>query len=134
MGFQIWIRCNKPKNKNNSDKKNFWTIYTDTDVLNEDDNLKQLFKVNPVVGRSFVTAINLLIYTKAFTVLNETRKLACYCGVALFEYSSGTRIRGKTKVHCTTVLYLAITQHQQQLPRYYDIGRHDLTGCGNVAD
>lgn len=31
--------------------------------------------------------------------MNDSRKLACYCGVASFGYSSGTSIRGKTKVH-----------------------------------
>lgn len=31
--------------------------------------------------------------------MNDSRKLACYCGVAPFGYSSGTSIRGKTKVH-----------------------------------
>jgi transposase len=70
------------------------------EIVNEDENLKQLFKlVTSVVGIGFVTAINLLVYTNGFTVLKDTRKLACYCGVAPFEYSSGTSIRGKTKVH-----------------------------------
>jgi len=31
--------------------------------------------------------------------MNDARKLACYCGVAPFEYSSGTSIKGKTRVH-----------------------------------
>ena len=70
------------------------------EIVNEDENLKQLFKlVTSVVGIGFVTAINLLVYTNGFTVLKDTRKLACYCGVAPFEYSSGSSIRGKTKVH-----------------------------------
>lgn len=29
---------------------------------------------------------------------NDRRKLACYAGVAPFEYSSGTSVRGKTRV------------------------------------
>lgn len=70
------------------------------EIVNEDEHLKQLFKiVTSVVGIGFVTAINLLVYTNGFTVLKDTRKLACYCGVAPFEYSSGSSIRGKTKVH-----------------------------------
>ena len=52
-----------------------------------------------VVGIGFVTAINLIIHTNGFTEMKETRALACYCGVAPFEYSSGTSIKGKTKVH-----------------------------------
>ena len=70
------------------------------DVVNEDDNLKLLYKlVTSVVGIGFVTAINLLIHTNGFTMMKDVRKLACYCGVAPFEYSSGTSIRGKTRVH-----------------------------------
>lgn len=70
------------------------------DIVNEDENLKQLYKlITSVVGIGFVTAINLLVYTNGFTVLKDTRKLACYCGVAPFEYSSGSSVRGKTKVH-----------------------------------
>jgi len=70
------------------------------EIVNEDENLKQLFKViTSVVGIGFVTAINLLVHTNGFAVLKDARKLACYCGVAPFEYSSGSSIRGKTKVH-----------------------------------
>lgn len=70
------------------------------EIVNEDENLKRLFSIiTSVVGIGFVTAINLLIYTNGFTQLRDARKLACYCGVAPFEYSSGTSIRGKTRVH-----------------------------------
>ena len=70
------------------------------DIINQDENLKQLFTlITSVVGIGFVTAINLLVYTGGFTQLKDARKLACYCGVAPFEYSSGSSIRGKTKVH-----------------------------------
>jgi transposase len=70
------------------------------DTVNEDDNLKMLYKlITSVVGIGFVTAINLLVHTNAFTMLKDTRKLACYYGVAPFEYSSGSSVRGKTKVH-----------------------------------
>lgn len=69
-------------------------------IINEDDNLNVLYKiVTSVVGIGFVTAVNLLVHTNGFTMLKDTRKLACYCGVAPFEYSSGTSVRGKTKVH-----------------------------------
>lgn len=70
------------------------------DVINEDDNLKKLYKlITSVIGTGFVTAINLMIHTNGFTILKDTRKLACYCRVAPFEYSSGSSIRGRTKVH-----------------------------------
>jgi transposase len=70
------------------------------DVINEDDNLKLLYKlITSVVGIGFVTAINLIVHTNGFTMMKDARKLACYCGVAPFEYSSGSSVRGKTKVH-----------------------------------
>jgi transposase len=69
-------------------------------IVNEDENLRQLYRIiTSVVGIGFVTAINLLVHTNAFSVMNDSRKLACYCGVAPFEYSSGTSIRSKSRVH-----------------------------------
>ena len=86
------------------------------DVVNGDENLKQLYKlITSVVGIGFVTAINLIVYTNAFTVLKDTRKLACYCGVAPFEYSSGSSIRGKTKVHYMANKKLKCNLHMASL-------------------
>lgn len=86
------------------------------DIVNEDDNLKLLYKlITSVVGIGFVTAINLLIHTNGFTVLRDTRKLACYCGVAPFEYSSGSSIRGKTKVHYMANKKLKCNLHMASL-------------------
>jgi transposase len=50
----------------------------------------------PAVGR--MTALSLILYTRNFTLFNDARKLACYCGVAPFEFSSGSSIKGRTKV------------------------------------
>lgn len=70
------------------------------ELINKSEKLVIKYKrATSVVGIGFVTAVNLLIYTQGFTVMNDVRKLACYCGVAPFEYSSGTSVRGKTKVH-----------------------------------
>ena len=86
------------------------------DIVNEDENLKLLFKiVTSVVGIGFVTAINLLVHTNGFTVLKDTRKLACYCGVAPFEYSSGSSVRGKTKVHYMANKKLKCNLHMASL-------------------
>jgi len=86
------------------------------DIVNEDENLKQLYRlITSVVGIGFVTAINLMIYTKGFTILKDTRKLACYCGVAPFEYSSGSSVRGKTKVHFMANKKLKCNLHMASL-------------------
>jgi transposase len=87
-----------------------------TEIIDEDENLKKLYKlVTSVVGIGFVTAINLLVYTNGFTVMRDARKLACYCGVAPFEYSSGSSIRGRTKVHFMANKKLKCNLHMASL-------------------
>ena len=86
------------------------------DIVNEDEKLKLLYKlVTSVVGIGFVTAINLLVHTNGFTILKDARKLACYCGVAPFEYSSGSSVRGKTKVHYMANKKLKCNLHMASL-------------------
>ena len=86
------------------------------DIVNEDDNLKLLFKlITSVIGIGFVTATNLLIHTNGFTMMKDARKLACYCGVAPFEYSSGSSVRGKTKVHYMANKKLKCNLHMASL-------------------
>ncbi len=86
------------------------------DIVNEDDNLKLLYKlITSVVGIGFVTAINLLVHTNGFTMMKDVRKLACYCGVAPFEYSSGSSVRGKTKVHYMANKKLKCNLHMASL-------------------
>ncbi len=68
-------------------------------LMKKDESLNHLFTlVTSVVGIGFVTATNLIIHTNQFTVMNDSRKLACFCGVAPFAHQSGTSIRGKTRV------------------------------------
>ena len=69
-------------------------------LINKDESLRKLYMlVTSVVGIGFVTAVNLIIHTNEFTALKDSRKLACYCGVAPFPYQSGSSIKGRTKVH-----------------------------------
>jgi transposase len=49
-------------------------------------------------GIGFVSAVALLIATDNFTRFDDHRKFACYCGVAPFTHTSGSSIRGKTRV------------------------------------
>lgn len=49
-------------------------------------------------GIGFVSAAALLIATENFTRFDDHRKFACYCGVAPFTHTSGSSIRGKTRV------------------------------------
>jgi transposase len=51
-----------------------------------------------VIGVGFATAVHMLIATENFTRFADVGKFICYCGVAPFEHSSGTSIRGKARV------------------------------------
>jgi len=65
----------------------------------KDDELKQKYDLlTSIKGVGKVLAISLLVYTQGFTRMDDPRKLACYCGVAPFEYRSGTSVMGRTGV------------------------------------
>lgn len=49
-------------------------------------------------GIGFVCAISILTATENFSRFDDHRKFACYCGVAPFTHTSGSSIRGKTRV------------------------------------
>ncbi|MFT3919100.1 transposase [Cloacibacterium sp.] len=45
------------------------------------------------------TSLYLIIATKGFAAFENWRKFACHSGVAPFEYSSRSSVKGKTKVN-----------------------------------
>ena len=87
----------------------------------------ELAKSVPGVGPQ--TAINLIVTTRCFSTFDDWRKLACYAGIAPFEYSSGTSIRGKTKVSSMgnkklksllNMAALSAKKYDKQLHDYYE--------------
>lgn len=67
--------------------------------IDQDEELKVNYElITSVVGIGFATAVHVLIATENFTRFTDPRKFNCYCGVAPFEHSSGSSIRGKTRV------------------------------------
>lgn len=68
-------------------------------LIAKDEELDRLFELaSSVKGVGLQIATNMLVITHGFTRFKNWRKFSCYCGLAPFEYSSGTSIRGKTKV------------------------------------
>jgi transposase len=68
-------------------------------IIASDDELKRLFLiVTSVDGIGKVTATEMIITTNEFKDITDPAKFACYAGVAPFEHSSGSSIRGKTRV------------------------------------
>ena len=68
-------------------------------VIASDIELKRLFSiVTSVEGIGKVTATEMIITTNEFKDISEPSKFACYSGVAPFEHSSGTSLRGRPRV------------------------------------
>lgn len=70
------------------------------EVIEADQDLEKNYRMaKSVAGIGQFTASYILVCTNNFQRFENWRKFACYCGTAPFEYSSGTSIRGRTKVH-----------------------------------
>lgn len=68
-------------------------------IISHDAEVSQQLKYAcSVPGIGMITALNVIIATNEFVVINNPKKFACYAGVAPFEHSSGTSVRGKTSV------------------------------------
>lgn len=68
-------------------------------LIKEDELLKHLFNlVTSVDGVGEVVFCEMAIATNEFKLFSCPRKFSCYSGIAPFEHSSGTSIRGRTRV------------------------------------
>lgn len=69
------------------------------EIINGNRELKKIYElITSVPGIGMQIAISLIVITRGFSCFQESRQLACYAGVAPFEYQSGSSIRGRTKV------------------------------------
>lgn len=69
------------------------------ELIADDQHLLTSYQlISSVQGVGKVLSWHLLVRTGEFENIKDPRKLACYAGVAPFEYSSGTSIRGKSRV------------------------------------
>jgi transposase len=68
-------------------------------LIKEDEKLKRMYQIiTSVNGIGLVTASYILITTNEFINIHDPKKFACYSGVAPFEHTSGTSIRGRNRV------------------------------------
>ena len=69
------------------------------ELIASDEELSKTYAlVTSVPGIGPQTASHLIVTTRNFTTFDSARQMACYAGVAPFEYSSGSSIRGRTRV------------------------------------
>jgi transposase len=89
-------------------------------IRNEHD-LKKLYTLMvSVPGIGDITAWHLIAYSNGMKNFNNAKQLACYCGVAPFEHSSGSSIRGKTRVS---------QMANKQLKTLLHLGALTIIGC-----
>lgn len=99
-------------------------------LLQTDESLQTNYDLMcSITGIGFATAVHLLIATENFTRFKDVRKLICYCGIAPFEHSSGTSIRGKRRVSqlankklksLLTMAAISAIQHDPELKAKYE--------------
>lgn len=68
-------------------------------LIQGDVELKRMLELlTGIKGIGKVTARFLIVHTFGFTSFGSWRKFASYCGIAPFPHTSGTSVRGRTKV------------------------------------
>ena len=100
------------------------------ELIKADAQLHEQYKLlMSIDGVGEVLSANLLATTEGFTRYNTPRELACHAGVAPFRYTSGTSIKGKTRVSkqarkgLKTIVHMAATsviRLKGELKDYYD--------------
>jgi len=112
-------------------KKNINTLDAKIDeLIASDKELAEKFKlVSSVPGVARITFCYLVYFTNEFKNYTEAKQLACYCGVVPFEYTSGSSVKGKPKVHnmankkmkklLHTAALCAVT-HYPEFKQYYE--------------
>jgi len=98
-------------------------------LLKQDEVLENNYKLLiSIKGVGLVTAVYMLAYTDNFSKFLNSRKFSCYAGLAPFEHSSGSSIRGRKRVShfankkAKRLLNLAASvaiQHNEELKQYY---------------
>lgn len=99
-------------------------------VISSDEQLSRLFKIiTSVQGIGKVTATEMIITTNEFKDIDDPKKFACYSGIAPFEHTSGSSIKGKNRVShrankaMKTLLHmaaLAAISCNQDIKSYYN--------------
>lgn len=69
-----------------------------TYIAGEETIHKNIELMCSIKGVGLQTAVSLYVYTKGFTMFENAKQLACYCGVVPFSKSSGTSVRYKPGV------------------------------------
>lgn len=115
-----------------------------SDIIEADHCLKKNYElVTSVKGIGFVNAINFLVHTNNFKNFENARQYACYTGIAPFEYTSGTSVRGKTRVNKMGVRQVkadltqaakSAVQYDPQMTAYYVRKKQEGKSHGSIMN
>lgn len=109
-------------------------------IVCSNDQLQLTYKlITSIKSVGQQTALFMIAYTDGFTKFKDSRKFAAYCGIAPFPNSSGTSVRGKTKVsHLANKKIKSLFDlcaknailHNQEMKKYYnkriEQGKHKM--------
>jgi len=117
-------------------------LITEEESLSRNFNLLQSMK-----GIGFVLACQLIYHTHNFRRFKTWRQFSSYCGLAPFEYSSGTSIHRRKKCHylgdrkmksLLSMASISAIQHDQELRLYYESkvaeGKPKMIALNNVRN
>ncbi|WP_142687236.1 transposase [Chitinophaga polysaccharea] len=118
------------------------------ELINSDPQTEQCFKlVLSVPGLGIITGTYLLVVTECFTLFSKSRQMACYSGGAPFEHSSGSSIKGGTRVSSkadkklksllssgVSTLLLHHRHTQQYFERKTAAGKHPNLARNNIRN
>jgi transposase len=98
-------------------------------IIEQSEALQKNYQLlTSIKGVGLITAVYMIAYTENFQKFSNSRQFSCYAGVVPFEHSSGTSIRGKSRVShyankkAKRLLNLAASvaiQHNGELKQYY---------------
>lgn len=117
------------------------------DIIKRNERLDKNFKkITDILGIGLITASQFIVSTNNFTAFENPRKFNCYCGLAPFEYSSGTSVKGRTKTshyrnkEMKAALFKAANTaitHDKEINSYFDRkineGKHKMSVINAVA-
>jgi len=118
------------------------------ELLETDDRLQQNYRLLlSIKGVGLILSCQLLYHTSNFVKFDNWRSFSSYCGIAPFEYSSGSSIRRRKQSHyigdrkMKTLLSMAAVsaiQSDQELKNYYqrklEQGKHKMIALNNVRN
>lgn len=116
------------------------------EIIKSNEKLNNQYKlIKSVPGIGEQTSLYFIIATKAFSTFKNWRQFACYSGVAPFEYSSGTSIKGRTKVNhmadkkmksLLQMCAMTTLKYDPQLKEYYlkkkEEGKNSMLVLNNI--